>query len=82
MKEAETRLQWDIAVLRICEAMRLYAASHDGRWPEHLTDITEVPLPVNPYEGKPFVYQRYADKAVVTCSEARTEELALATTSR
>jgi hypothetical protein len=68
-KEAETRCQWTIAVLRIFEAMRLYAASHDGQWPEHLTDITEVPLPMNPYDGKPFSYQRHGDKVLVTFSE-------------
>ncbi len=68
-KEAETRCQWHIAMLRVCEAMRLYAADHEGRWPEHLTDITEVPVPVNPYDGKPFSYRREGDKATVTCSE-------------
>jgi hypothetical protein len=68
-KEAETRCQWKIAVLRICEALRLHAAAHEGRWPEHLTDITAVPVPVNPYDGKPFVYERKGDKATLTCSE-------------
>ena len=55
-KEAETRLQWVMAGLRILEAMRLYAADHGGRWPDRLSDITEVPVPVNPYDGKPFLY--------------------------
>ncbi len=33
-KKAETRCQWNMAMLRIFEAMRLYAANHDGRWPD------------------------------------------------
>jgi hypothetical protein len=65
-KQAETRLQWLIAGLRIMEAMRLYAANHHGCWPERLDDITEVPIPMNPYDGKPFVYQRHGDKALLT----------------
>ena len=65
-KEAETRSEWTITVLRVCEAMRLYAANHDGRWPDSLSDITEVPLPKNPYDGKSFLYQRDGNKAVLT----------------
>jgi hypothetical protein len=65
-KEAETRSQRVMAGLRIFEAMRLYAANHGGRWPDRLSDITEVPIPVNPYDGKPFLYERHGDKAVLT----------------
>jgi hypothetical protein len=68
-KEAETRLEWIIASLRIFEAMRLYAAKHQGRWPEQLTDIVEVPIPLNPYDGKPFTFVRRGDTVVVTYSE-------------
>ena len=46
--------------------MRLYAANHDGRWPDQLSDITEVPIPTNPIDGKAFIYQRHGDKALVT----------------
>ena len=62
---AETRLQWKICMLRIFEAMRMYAAGHDGRWPEGLSDITEVPVPANPFNGKPFHYERHGNKAVL-----------------
>lgn len=65
-KKAETRCQWNLAMLRVFEAMRLYAAAHDGRWPDSLSDITEVPIPTNPCDDKPFVYQRQGDKAVLT----------------
>ena len=53
-------------MLRIFEAMRLYAATHDGQWPDRLSDITEVPIPINPFDGKPFVYQRQGNKAILT----------------
>ena len=74
-KEAETRRNGSSLLLRIFEAMRLYAANHGGRWPDHLSDITEVPVPVNPYDGKPFLYERHGDKAVVD-GRARPDELA------
>ncbi len=47
-----------IALLRMFEALRIYAASHDGSLPEKLADITEVPLPVDPVTMKPFEYVR------------------------
>ncbi len=42
-------------MLRIVEALRMYAAEH-GRWPERLADITSVPVPVDPFSKKPFQY--------------------------
>ena len=65
-KQAEIRSEWTFAMLRIFEAMRLYAATHDGQWPERSSDITDVPIPVNPVDGKPFVYQRQGNKAILT----------------
>jgi hypothetical protein len=65
-KNAETRCEWNLALMRVFEAMRLFAAAHDGRWPDRLTDITEVPVPANPYDDKPFVYERQGDKAILT----------------
>lgn len=46
-----------IAALRLIEAIRLYAAGHDGRLPAKLSDITEVPLPLDPTTGKEFEYR-------------------------
>ena len=39
------------------EAVRLYAAGHDGNPPAKLADVTEVPVPDDPYTGKPFGYE-------------------------
>jgi hypothetical protein len=56
VRRAQTRLEQRIAFLRHVEALRLYAADHDGRLPEKLADVP-VPLPVDPVSGKPFDYK-------------------------
>jgi hypothetical protein len=57
-KAAEARAERDIAILRVFEAIRLYAAAHDGQLPEKLSDITEVPIPNDPIHGTAFIYNR------------------------
>ena len=57
-KTAEARTEREIAVLRVFEAMRLYAAAHDGQLPERLSDITDVPVPLDPMLGAVFTYNR------------------------
>jgi hypothetical protein len=57
---AQARLERRVALLRQMEALRLYAAEHDGRLPESLQQI-QAPLPVDPFTGKPFAYR--VDKA-------------------
>ena len=46
----------EIAALRCVEAVRLYAAGHDGRLPKQLADIGEVPIPIDPSTGKALSY--------------------------
>jgi hypothetical protein len=52
---ARAQLERQIALLRHVEALRLYAAGHDGKLPARLCDIS-VPLPDDPFTGKPFDY--------------------------
>ena len=52
---ARGQLERQIALLRHVEALRLYAAGHGGKLPARLSDIP-VPLPVDPFSGKPFDY--------------------------
>jgi hypothetical protein len=52
---ARGQLERQIALLRHVEALRLHAAGHDGRLPARLCDIS-VPLPDDPFTGKPFDY--------------------------
>ena len=51
----QTRVEQRIALLRWVEAIRLHAASHDGKPPQTPSEIV-VPLPVDPFTGKPFGY--------------------------
>jgi hypothetical protein len=55
VRKAQARLEQRIALLRHAEAIRIYAAEHDGKLPESLNDIA-VPLPVDPFTGQPFRY--------------------------
>ncbi len=55
VRRAQGRLQQRIALLRHVEAFRQYAADHAGRFPTRLADVT-VPLPDDPFTGKPFRY--------------------------
>jgi hypothetical protein len=55
----------DIAMLRCVEAIRLYAHAHEGRLPTSLADIKELPLPLNPITGQPFVYEMKGDRATL-----------------
>jgi hypothetical protein len=52
---ARIRHQRETNLLRVVEALRMYAAEN-GRWPEKLDDITEVPVPNDPWSQKPFEY--------------------------
>jgi hypothetical protein len=54
-----------IALLRIFEALRLKAASHEGKLPDSLAGITEVPIPNDPVTGKAFEYERSSDHAML-----------------
>jgi len=58
---AATRLDRRIAALRCVEAVRLYAAAHDGKPPAALADVTEVPIPADPMTGKGFEYRVSGD---------------------
>jgi hypothetical protein len=56
-RQAQVRLDREVASLRVIEALRMYAAGHEGRLPERLEDIDQVPVPANPATGKPFLYR-------------------------
>jgi hypothetical protein len=53
---AQGRLEQRIALLRHVEALRMHAAEHGGAWPAKLADVG-VPLPLDPFTGKPFRYE-------------------------
>ena len=65
---ARTRIDRRLAALRCVEAVRLYAAAHDGKLPASLDEIKDVPLPLDPVNGKPFDYRVAGDRAYLSCS--------------
>jgi len=48
---AQARGERRFAALQAIEALRMYAASHAGRWPKTLADEDLRPIPRNPYTG-------------------------------
>jgi hypothetical protein len=59
------RTEREISVLRFAESLRLYAAGHDGRLPASLTEIKEVPIPLDPVTSAPFEYRVEEGRAVI-----------------
>jgi hypothetical protein len=55
-RRRQVRLDQRIALLRHVEALRIYAAEHAGTLPANLGDFP-VPLPDDPFTGKPFRYE-------------------------
>jgi hypothetical protein len=53
--EIRTRL-WRSRLIAI-EALRHYAATHDGKLPANLESLVDTPIPFDPYTEKPFAYQ-------------------------
>jgi hypothetical protein len=62
VRTAQGRLEQRIALLRHVEALRMYAADHGGKLPATLDEI-DLPLPVDPFTGKPFRYELKDDTA-------------------
>jgi hypothetical protein len=64
-RQAEVRAERQVAALRVIEALRMYAANHNDTLPTKISDITDVPVPVNPATGSPFVYRLEGKTAVL-----------------
>src|SRR5262249_9610886 len=73
---AAGRVDRRFAALRCVEAIRLYLATHDGKLPASLKDITEVPIPVDPMTDLPFEYEVKGDTARLTAPAWPGEKLA------
>jgi hypothetical protein len=63
---SQARLERRIAALRAVEALRLYAAAHDGKAPAALAEIKDVPVPPDPVTGQPFDYTASGDKLTLS----------------
>jgi hypothetical protein len=62
------RIDRSIAALIAVEALRSYAAIHNGNLPSSLANVTETPVPPNPATGGPFDYRVTANTAVLSDS--------------
>jgi hypothetical protein len=65
------QLEQRLALLRCVEAVRLYAAEHDGKLPAKLSEIS-LPLPIDPVTGKPFAYQLDGKTATIQGTAPRS----------
>ncbi len=63
--EAATRMERRFALLRVVEALRLYAHTHQANLPDRLELIGDVPIPNDPTTGKPFIYRLDGATAVL-----------------
>jgi hypothetical protein len=72
--DSTSRLDRRLAALRCVEALRLYAAAHDGMLPTTLSDITQVPVPIDPMTGHAFIYIADGDKATLVGPHPAGEE--------
>jgi hypothetical protein len=63
---AVARLDRMMAGLMAVEAVRLYAAGAKGTPPAALADVGAVPVPPDPYTGRPFEYAARADGFTLT----------------
>jgi hypothetical protein len=62
---AQARSDRSFCLARIVEALRLYAAGHESRLPERLSDVSEVPIPNDPMTGGDFIYRLSGETAVL-----------------
>jgi hypothetical protein len=62
LRAEQAELERQLALLRHVEAIRMYAASHEGRPPAKAEELS-VPLPPDPLSGKPFAYSLEASTA-------------------
>jgi hypothetical protein len=61
-----TRVDRRLDVVRIVEAVRLYATHHGGSLPPNLDALTEAPAPIDPATGKPYSYKSDGSTATLT----------------
>ena len=63
---ASLRVDRRLDALQCIEAIRLYAAAHDGKLPESLEAMKEAPAPLDIATGKPFLYKVEGDSATLS----------------
>lgn len=59
------RFERRLDALRAIEALRMHAAAHGGQLPKALGEVKVVPVPDDPWTGRPFRYRLDGDAAVL-----------------
>lgn len=67
VRVAQVRTDRQLDALQVIEAIRLYAAEHDGAFPPNLDGLT-VPAPLDPATRMPFTYTIDGDTATLSTS--------------
>jgi len=62
------------AALQCVEALRIYAGTHNGAFPDKLSDATDVKIPNDPVTEKPFSYRRTGSTAVLEAPGSKGAE--------
>jgi hypothetical protein len=62
------RVDGTVAALQTIEALRHYAATHDGSLPARLADIERVKIPLDPASGEPLAYHIENSTAILEVS--------------
>lgn len=69
-RSAQYRVDQTLGLWQTVEALRLYAAEHEGKLP-HSLDRLSVPQPLDPFTGRPFAYEPKGQTAVLTTHPVR-----------
>lgn len=64
-RQIARRLSADTSARQCLEALRHYAATHEGRLPARLGDISDVDLPNDPVTQEPLKYRLDGDRAIL-----------------
>ncbi len=65
VRTAQNRTQQTISMLQTVEAIRIYGAQNGGKLPDSLQSLS-LPVPADPFTGKPIAYELSGDKAILT----------------
>ncbi|HUT46022.1 MAG TPA: hypothetical protein VMX36_07030 [Sedimentisphaerales bacterium] len=74
MRMIERRANTHLNALQSLEAIRHYAATHNGQLPEKLSDISQMEVPKDVMSDKPFEYRRTATGAMLQSTVPKNGE--------
>jgi hypothetical protein len=66
VRKQMNHLDRKVTALQIIETLCLYAGTHNSKFPEKLSDITDIKIPNDPVTKKPFEYKSTGSEAVLT----------------